>query len=77
MASDDETVDAKPVHLCQGCGKEAAMACPQCVKLKKSEPAGFACEGFGVVYFCTQECFKACGAAASRHVNITVSNLFF
>ena len=50
---------APAINVCAACGAEAKMACPQCVKLKQKEPAGFDGGGFGVVYFCTQDCFKA------------------
>ena len=44
--------------LSAACGAPAAMACPSCVKLKKTEPPGFANPQFGVAYYCAQECFK-------------------
>jgi len=57
-ASETATVgDAPGARVCAGCGAEATMACPSCVKLKQSEPA--VCAGdFGVAYYCEQECFK-------------------
>jgi len=58
--ADDATVDGSsaPAQSCAGCGAPAAMACPSCVKLKKTEPPGFDNPQFGVAYYCAQDCFK-------------------
>ena len=37
------------MNICTGCGKEATMSCPSCVKLGLTSG----------IYFCSQECFKA------------------
>lgn len=38
---------------CSGCGREATLACPSCVKLKKETGVG------AIDYYCSQDCFKS------------------